>query len=116
MRNRSHSFPRTQVASNFISDDFITSENFYERTFILRVLLLGLWAKISLYKYISCWLLTEGVCITSGMPRTFHLTCHLIPDCFDPRIFVNNRTDLQREGQRWSEQVEWLCQRKAAHL
>lgn len=55
-----------QVASNFISDAVISSESFYEKTFIIRVLLLGLWAKISLYKYISCWLLTEGVCTMSG--------------------------------------------------
>lgn len=56
-----------QVASNFISDSVITSESFYEHTFIIRVILVGLWAKISLYKYISCWLLTEGVCTMSGM-------------------------------------------------
>ena len=55
-----------QVASNFISDAVITSETFYENTFIIRVILLSLWAKISLYKYISCWLLTEGVCTMSG--------------------------------------------------
>lgn len=56
-----------QVASNFISDAVITSETFYENTFIIRIILLSLWAKISLYKYISCWLLTEGVCTMSGI-------------------------------------------------
>lgn len=57
-----------QVASNlFISESVITSESFYEKSFIIRVFLVGLWAKISLYKYISCWLLTEGVCIMSGL-------------------------------------------------
>lgn len=55
-----------QVVSNFIPDSFITSENFYEKTFVLRVLLLGLWAKVSLYKYISCWLIAESVCMVSG--------------------------------------------------
>ena len=31
-----------------------------------RLLLLGLWAKITFYKYISCWLLTEGACTVFG--------------------------------------------------
>ena len=40
-----------QVASNlFISESVITSESFYEKSFIIRVFLVGLWAKISLYK------------------------------------------------------------------
>lgn len=40
-----------QVASNlFISESVITSESFYEKSFIIRVFLIGLWAKISLYK------------------------------------------------------------------
>jgi lysophospholipid acyltransferase 5 len=40
-----------QVASNlFISESVITSESFHEKSFIIRVFLIGLWAKISLYK------------------------------------------------------------------
>ena len=53
-------------ANSFISDDLITSDAFYKQSFLMRVFLLGLWGKVSLYKYISCWLFTEGVCIMSG--------------------------------------------------
>jgi hypothetical protein len=27
---------------------------------------MGIWGKIILYKYISVWMITEGVCITNG--------------------------------------------------
>ena len=53
-------------ANSFIYDDLITSDAFYNQSFLVRVFLLGLWGKVSLYKYISCWLFTEGVCIMSG--------------------------------------------------
>lgn len=56
-----------QVASNFISDNYVCSENFLELSFVYRMIIIGVWGKVCLYKYISCWLLTEGVCIMSGI-------------------------------------------------
>nr|CAD7573189.1 unnamed protein product [Timema californicum] len=35
--------------------------------FVKKCLVLGFWGKMTLYKYISCWLISEGVCICSGM-------------------------------------------------
>jgi hypothetical protein len=32
-----------------------------------RCLTIGIWGKITLYKYISCWLISEGVCIVAGL-------------------------------------------------
>ncbi len=60
-----------QVASNFISDNYVCSENFLELSFVYRMIIIGVWGKVCLYKYISCWLLTEGVCIMSGKYRVF---------------------------------------------
>jgi hypothetical protein len=39
---------------------------FQEHSFIMKHVILGLWGRLTLYKYISCWLITEGVCIMSG--------------------------------------------------
>jgi hypothetical protein len=36
-----------------------------------RVLAMGIWGKIVLYKYISVWMITEGVCITNGREHLF---------------------------------------------
>nr|CAD7202608.1 unnamed protein product [Timema douglasi] len=35
--------------------------------FVKKCLVLGFWGKMTLYKYISCWLISEGVCICSGL-------------------------------------------------
>lgn len=56
-----------QVVGIFVNDDFILSESFVEMSFIKRYFLIGVWGRIALYKYISCWLITEGACIMFGV-------------------------------------------------
>lgn len=56
-----------QIVGIYINDDYMISQEFYEVPFWRRMLMLGFWGRISLYKYISCWLLTEGVCILFGL-------------------------------------------------
>nr|CAD7263602.1 unnamed protein product [Timema shepardi] len=48
--------------------DFVSGE-FREKMlpFVKKCLVLGFWGKMTLYKYISCWLISEGVCICSGL-------------------------------------------------
>jgi len=55
------------IANCFISDDLITSDVYYNQSFLVRIFMVGIWGKVSLYRYISCWLFTEGVCIMSGL-------------------------------------------------
>ncbi|XP_043250629.1 lysophospholipid acyltransferase 5 isoform X1 [Colletes gigas] len=56
-----------QLGSMFITDQYLLSSEFQEHTFLKRLLFIGIWGQISLYKYICCWLLTEGVCIIFGI-------------------------------------------------
>lgn len=56
-----------QVVGIYINDDLMISPQFYDTPLWRRLLVLGFWGRISLYKYISCWLLTEGVCILFGL-------------------------------------------------
>ncbi|KAK0175353.1 hypothetical protein PV327_009107 [Microctonus hyperodae] len=56
-----------QLGSSYVSDQYMMSDEFYNENYIKRLLLLGLWGRLHLYKYISCWLLTEGVCMTFGL-------------------------------------------------
>ncbi|KAK3863271.1 hypothetical protein Pcinc_030934 [Petrolisthes cinctipes] len=56
-----------QVGISWIPDTFINSEDYEALALWQRHVLVGLWAKITLYKYISCWLIAEGVCIMSGL-------------------------------------------------
>lgn len=55
------------VGSSFISDKYLISNEFTEHNGIFtRWLIMGLWGRITLYKYISCWLLTEGAATCFG--------------------------------------------------
>ncbi|KAJ8687717.1 hypothetical protein QAD02_023511 [Eretmocerus hayati] len=56
-----------QFGTMYVSDQYLLSPEFEKVGFIKRCFLLGLWGRCNLYKYISCWLITEGVCIAFGL-------------------------------------------------
>ncbi|KAJ8964232.1 hypothetical protein NQ314_005061 [Rhamnusium bicolor] len=56
-----------QVLGLFVSDDYLLTDEFSDSNFFRKMLLLGIWGRFTLYKYISCWLLTEGACILFGL-------------------------------------------------
>jgi lysophospholipid acyltransferase 5 len=55
-----------QVLGLVVSDEYIYSEEFGQLGFFRKMVLMGIWGRFTLYKYISCWLLTEGACILFG--------------------------------------------------
>ncbi|KAH8270408.1 hypothetical protein KR018_009763 [Drosophila ironensis] len=56
-----------QFGLSYLPDSYFLTPEFAEVAFVKRIYLLGFWAKFSLYKYISCWLLTEGALIYIGL-------------------------------------------------
>lgn len=56
-----------QILGVFASDEYILSSDYQSLGFIKKIILLGVWGRYTLYKYISCWLLTEGACILFGL-------------------------------------------------
>ncbi|XP_063150739.1 lysophospholipid acyltransferase 5 [Candoia aspera] len=55
------------VASPYITEKYLTSDDFLEQPFWFRCFYILIWGKILLYKYVTCWLVTEGVCILTGL-------------------------------------------------
>ncbi|XP_068621990.1 lysophospholipid acyltransferase 5 [Battus philenor] len=56
-----------QVGVTIFNVKYMLSDQFWEKSFIYRHFYCGLWAHFALYKYISCWLLTEASCIRFGI-------------------------------------------------
>ncbi|CAH2226425.1 jg727 [Pararge aegeria aegeria] len=56
-----------QVGISVFSMKYMMSDEFWETSIIYRHFYSGLWAHFALYKYISCWLLTEASCIRFGL-------------------------------------------------
>ncbi|XP_023941536.2 lysophospholipid acyltransferase 5 [Bicyclus anynana] len=56
-----------QVGISVFSMKYMMSDEFWETSIFYRHFYSGLWAHFALYKYISCWLLTEASCIRFGL-------------------------------------------------
>jgi len=56
-----------QVGAIFVYDDFLLSEEYANSSYLYKLVVLGIWGRIALYKYIACWLLAEGVASCFGL-------------------------------------------------
>lgn len=56
-----------QILGFYVSDKLMSSWYLRRYNFVNRMLIMGIWGKFTLYKYISCWLLAEGSCILLGI-------------------------------------------------
>ncbi|XP_041986604.1 lysophospholipid acyltransferase 5 [Aricia agestis] len=56
-----------QVGVSVFNVQYMRSDEWWERSVIYRHIYCGMWAHCALYKYISCWLLTEAACIRFGL-------------------------------------------------
>ncbi|KAM3969055.1 lysophosphatidylcholine acyltransferase 3 protein nessy [Aphomia sociella] len=56
-----------QVGGSVFSMKYMLSDEFSENSIFYRHIYCGLWAHFALYKYVSCWLITEAACIRFGL-------------------------------------------------
>lgn len=55
------------IFSPHYSDSYYLTDEYEAQPFWYRCVFILLWAKVILYKYVSCWVIAEGVCILSGL-------------------------------------------------
>jgi len=55
------------VGSMFLPEDWPTKDGFFNTPFIAKLLLMPIWVKLILAKYLSMWLMAEGICAVSGL-------------------------------------------------
>ncbi|XP_038623675.1 lysophospholipid acyltransferase 5 [Tachyglossus aculeatus] len=51
----------------YLTDDYLLTDDYASRPFWFRCAYMMVWGKFVLYKYVTCWLVSEGVCILSGL-------------------------------------------------
>ncbi|XP_017479505.1 PREDICTED: lysophospholipid acyltransferase 5 [Rhagoletis zephyria] len=56
-----------QVGASYFPDSYFISDEYAKVPFFWRLVYLGVWAKLSLCKYVACWLLTEGALMILGI-------------------------------------------------
>lgn len=74
-----------QIGTLYVSDQYLFEPSFQKKNLIKKLLLVGLWGRINLYKYVSCWLITEGVC---GNKRDTHPSKCIVYSEYFCRIFL----------------------------
>ncbi|XP_028280261.1 lysophospholipid acyltransferase 5 [Parambassis ranga] len=55
------------IFSPYFPDNYFLTDEFEAQPFWYRCVFILLWVKVILYKYVSCWLIAEGICILSGL-------------------------------------------------
>ncbi|XP_011838413.1 PREDICTED: lysophospholipid acyltransferase 5 isoform X2 [Mandrillus leucophaeus] len=55
------------LLSPHITEDYLLTEDYDNHPFWFRCMYMLIWGKFVLYKYVTCWLVTEGVCILTGL-------------------------------------------------
>lgn len=53
--------------SAFLPEQWPTSDSFHSTPLVAKMLLLPVWCKLILAKYLSMWLMAEGVCAVAGL-------------------------------------------------
>ncbi|KAF8769891.1 Lysophospholipid acyltransferase 5 like protein [Argiope bruennichi] len=56
-----------QIGNMVIPEKTLLSDEFMDYSLWKKLLIIGIWGKIVLYKYMACWLISEGSCIITGM-------------------------------------------------
>ncbi|CAD7094133.1 unnamed protein product [Hermetia illucens] len=56
-----------QIGAGFLPDEYFLEEEFQAYVWWHKYILLAIWGKLALYKYVSCWLLAEGAATCFGL-------------------------------------------------
>lgn len=58
-----------QFLTFIVPNDYFLTDNFVNHSFLYKIFLVCVWGRCTLYKYISCWILSEGAAMCCGMTR-----------------------------------------------
>ncbi|XP_067645316.1 lysophospholipid acyltransferase 5 [Eurosta solidaginis] len=56
-----------QIGAPYFPDEYFVSDEYPKAPFFWRLVYMGVWAKLALYKYVACWLMTEGALMCLGI-------------------------------------------------
>lgn len=93
-----------QVLTIFIPDDYFLSDQFKANKFLSKIFLLSIWGHKTLYKYISCWILSEGAAMCCG-EFFFKITQYMSNETIVYRI---NFLIMRRKN--WRRRLVSMCE------
>lgn len=55
-----------QFLTFIVPDGYFLTQEFLDKNFLYKLLMVSIWGRCTLYKYIMCWILSEGAAICCG--------------------------------------------------
>lgn len=55
-----------QVLTFVVPDGYFLTPEFDDKNFVYKLVMVSIWGRCTLYKYISCWILSEGAAMCCG--------------------------------------------------
>lgn len=55
-----------QALTFIVPDNYFLTPEFADKNIFYKIVLVSIWGRCTLYKYISCWILSEGAAICCG--------------------------------------------------
>ena len=98
------------VGSMFLPENWPVTESFVSTPFLAKLLLMPLWVKLILAKYLSMWLMAEGVCAVSGVNCVLKIIdfLHILYSIVRVIIYWHER------NRQWTQtRLDRLCQCQA---
>lgn len=90
-----------QFLSFVVPADHFLTEGFVNSNFFYKLLMVSIWGRCTLYKYISCWILSEGAATCCGKSWTIIVILkYLILSNFSGLTFVSR--DEKTKVEDWS--------------
>ena len=65
-------FAGYNFASKYFPSDYLLSDHYHSLSFFAKIAMIAIVARLSLFKYITCWLMSEGASIASGITFDGH--------------------------------------------
>ncbi|XP_064642988.1 lysophospholipid acyltransferase 5-like isoform X1 [Lineus longissimus] len=56
-----------QVLGIYFDEQYMITDEFNDISFLGKLLYIAIWGKVTLYKYVACWLISEGSCMMIGL-------------------------------------------------
>lgn len=63
-----------QALTFIVPDGYFLTQQFNDTSYMYKLLMVSIWGRCTLYKYISCWILSEGAAICCGESNSILLS------------------------------------------
>lgn len=97
-----------QVLCFIVPDNYFLTPEFADKNLLYKMFLVCIWGRCTLYKYISCWILSEGAAICCG--KIINEILISIVTFITTNISYRRPYFCFSRRENWGRRLEWMCE------